>query len=100
MPEADLYLGTRLKAYILTVFIGQLVVNAYLSIKMIRPDYCDLRCFRRTRKWRFGDFFAFLGQLAHCGHAIGPEYAFLISVRRTSQSPLLKCGAWPSTLRT
>jgi len=32
--KRDLHPGTRLEAHLLTLFIGQCVVNAYLSIKM------------------------------------------------------------------
>ncbi len=42
--------ATQLEANLLTAFICQRVVGAYLSVKMVRPDCLNLRFVRSIRK--------------------------------------------------
>src|SRR6202035_683927 len=55
--DSNFHIRTQLETYFLTVFIGQSVVDAYLSVKMIGPNYVYLRFVRFIRKWGLDNCF-------------------------------------------
>src|SRR5580658_4385793 len=60
--DSDFHLSALFEAYLVTILVGQRVLDAKLSIQVIGPFHCDLSLLRYARRRRLDNLFDSCGQ--------------------------------------